>query len=96
MIPAIFNLLTPNDSAGPYATTTSITRQRWGKIPRTFIRCALDHAVVPATQDALIEAADAFTPDNPTQVVTLQSSHSSFFSMPAQLAAVLMQIARSS
>jgi pimeloyl-ACP methyl ester carboxylesterase len=95
-LPAIFNLLTPDEPAAPYAVTTSITRERWGRIPRTFIRCTLDHAVPIGAQDALIQAADAFTPGNPTRIATLQSSHSSFFSMPTQLASVLMQVARAS
>ena len=93
IVPAIFNLLTPDQSVLPFAVATSITRQRWGKIPRTFIRCALDHAIPIGAQDALIQAADAFTPSNPTRTATLQSSHSSFFSMPAQLASALIQVA---
>jgi hypothetical protein len=44
----------------------------------------------------MIQAADAFTPHNPTRIATLQSSHSSFFSMPARLASVLMQVAQTS
>jgi len=56
-------------------------------------RCALVHAIPLASQNALIQAADALTPANKNQVFTLQSSHSSFFSMPAQLASVLMQAA---
>ena len=94
MIPAIFNLLTPDQPLQPKSVTTSITRERWGRVPRTFIRCTLDQCIPIATQDTLIQAADAFTPGNPTQVVSLQSSHSPFFSMPAQLAAVLRQAAR--
>ena len=61
---------------------------------RTFIRCALDHAVPIGAQETLIQAADAFTSSNPTRTATLQSSHSSFFSMPAQLASVLGKVAR--
>jgi pimeloyl-ACP methyl ester carboxylesterase len=94
-IPAIFNMLTPDDPATPCAATTSITRDRWGKIPRSFIRCTLDHAIPLGAQNALIAAADAFTPGNPTRIATLQSSHSPFFSMPQQLASVLSQIAES-
>jgi hypothetical protein len=66
-----------------------------GKIPRSYIRCALDQAIPLGAQNALIAAADAFTPGNPTRTPTLQSSHSPFFSMPDQLASVLIQIAES-
>jgi pimeloyl-ACP methyl ester carboxylesterase len=95
MIPAIFNLLTPDDPAGPYAVVTSITARRWGVIPRTFIRCTLDQGIPIGAQDVLIQAADALTPGNPTRIATLESGHSPFFSMPDKLAAVLIQIADS-
>jgi pimeloyl-ACP methyl ester carboxylesterase len=95
MIPAIFNLLTPDDPAGPYAVVTSITPRRWGVIPRTFIRCTLDHGIPIGAQNTLIQAADALSPGNLTRIATLESSHSPFFSMPDKLAAVLIQIADS-
>jgi pimeloyl-ACP methyl ester carboxylesterase len=65
------------------------TPQRWGRIPRTFIRCTEDHTVPLALQDRMISEADAVTPHNSFQVNTLASSHSSFASMPDKLAAVL-------
>jgi pimeloyl-ACP methyl ester carboxylesterase len=94
-IPAILNLLTPDNPLLPRMAPTSITKDRWGKIPRTFIRCALDQTLPLGVQNALIAATDAFTPGNPTRIHTLQSSHSPFFSMPEQLASVLIQIAES-
>jgi pimeloyl-ACP methyl ester carboxylesterase len=65
------------------------TPQRWGQIPRTFIRCTQDHTVPLALQDRMIKEADAATPGNSFEVHTLDSSHSSFASMPDKLAAVL-------
>ena len=65
------------------------TPQRGGRIPRTFIRCTEDHTIPLALQDRMIGEADAVTPDNKFQVETLASSHSSFASMPDQLAEVL-------
>jgi pimeloyl-ACP methyl ester carboxylesterase len=65
------------------------TPQRWGRIPRTFIRCTEDHTVPLALQDRMISEADAVTPRNQFQVETLASSHSSFASMPDRLAVVL-------
>jgi pimeloyl-ACP methyl ester carboxylesterase len=94
-ISAILNLLTPDNPLLPLMAPTSITRNRWGKIPRTYIRCTLDQAIPLGAQNALIAAADAFTPGNLTRTPTLQSSHSPFLSMPEQLASVLIQIAES-
>jgi pimeloyl-ACP methyl ester carboxylesterase len=65
------------------------TADRWGAIPRTFIRCGDDHTVPPALQDRMIAEADAMTPGNPFDVRTLPSSHSPFASMPDRLAALL-------
>jgi pimeloyl-ACP methyl ester carboxylesterase len=65
------------------------TVERWGRIPRTFIRCTEDHTIPLLLQDRMISEADAATPANKFQVHTLPSSHSSFASMPDRLAAVL-------
>ena len=67
------------------------TAERWGRIPRSFIRCTEDHTVPLLLQDRMIREADAVTPSNKFQVHTLPSSHSSFASMPDRLAAVLSE-----
>jgi pimeloyl-ACP methyl ester carboxylesterase len=67
------------------------TPGRWGRVPRTFIRCTQDQTIPLALQDRMIAEADAATPDNPFHVDTLPSSHSPFASMPDELAAVLVQ-----
>jgi len=68
------------------------TTGRWGKVPRTFIRCTLDHAIPIALQDRMIREADEATPRNKFDLRTLPSSHSSFASMPNRLANVLDQL----
>jgi hypothetical protein len=92
-IPAILNMLTPDDPAKVYDPKTAITPERWGRIPRTYIRTLQDHSTVIQVQDFMIQAADAFTPDNKTNVVTLNSSHSPFLSMPDVLVDVLAAVA---
>ena len=62
------------------------TADRWGRIPRTFIRTEQDHTVPPALQDRMIADADELTPHNRFDVRTLPSSHSPFASMPDRLA----------
>jgi len=90
---AMNHLLTPDVPAGPVATPTVATRQRWGRVPRAYIRCSGDRAVMPALQDRFIREADAWTPENPTRVMTLAASHSPFLSMPGKLAQVLADLA---
>ena len=87
------HLLTPDVPAGPVATPTLATRERWGRVPRAYIRCSEDRAVMPALQDRFIREADAFTPDNSTRVLTLAASHSPFLSMPEKLAQALASLA---
>ena len=65
------------------------TVERWGKVPRTFVRCTKDQSQPIRLQDLLIADADAATPSNKFDVKTLASSHSPFASMPAELATLL-------
>ncbi len=90
---AMNHLLTPDVPAGPVAVPTVATRQRWGGVPRAYVRCSEDRAVMPALQDRFIREADAWTPENPTRVMTLAASHSPFLSLPKQLAQVLADLA---
>jgi pimeloyl-ACP methyl ester carboxylesterase len=66
------------------------TADRWGWIPRTFIRCTEDHTVPLMLQDRMISEADAATPNNKFEISTLPSSHSAFASMPDRLVAALV------
>ena len=90
---AICNLLTPDDPVSPFATPIKTTKERWGRIPRAYIRCAQDYAIRIRQQDKFIALADAFVPKNKTEVVTLDTSHSAFMSKPAELAAALIKLA---
>lgn len=71
------------------ATPVTVTSARWGRIPRTFLRCADDRALPPAVQDLMITEADRVTPGNPFTVRTLPGSHSPFAARPGELAAAL-------
>ncbi|OYU35717.1 alpha/beta fold hydrolase [Novosphingobium sp. PASSN1] len=65
------------------------TTARWGRVPRSYVRCTLDQALPLALQDRMIREADALTPSNRFDVLTLESSHSPFASMPDKLASLL-------
>lgn len=86
---AILHLLTPDLPVQVPASATATTPERWGSIPRTYVRCARDRAIMPACQDRMIAAADAATPGNPTQVVDLDTCHSPFLSDPDGLVRTL-------
>ncbi|MFJ3802597.1 alpha/beta fold hydrolase [Streptomyces sp. NPDC090088] len=89
---AALGLLTPDAPLGIALGATAVTRDGWGWVPRTYITCAQDMAVRPALQQRFIRDADAAFPDNPTSVVALDSSHSPFLSMPAQVADIVAKL----
>jgi pimeloyl-ACP methyl ester carboxylesterase len=89
---AVTSLLTPDTPVGPLFEKVTITPDRWGRIPRTYITCTDDRAVPPAAQWRFIHEADQHTPANPTDVRTLPSSHSPFVSQPEKLAEILLEL----
>ncbi|MEU2360207.1 alpha/beta fold hydrolase [Streptomyces noursei] len=72
-------------------TPITLTAARWGRIPRTFLRCAQDRALAPAAQDLMIAEADRAMPGEPFTVHTLPSSHSPFAARPRELAEALVR-----
>ncbi|WNG54694.1 alpha/beta fold hydrolase [Archangium gephyra] len=81
--------LTPDLPASLWTSEVIATRERWGRIPRSYLRCTQDRALAPALQDLMIREADALTPANPFEQKTLETSHSPFASQPARLAELL-------
>ena len=78
-------------NAGALAPS-AISPERFGTVPRHYIRCTQDCAVPLPGQDHMIASVDA-TIGNNTLTHTLESSHSPFLSQPAALAAILVEIA---
>ena len=70
---------------------SEITRERFGTVPRHYIRCTQDRAIPLTGQDHMIAAVDAAV-GGKTITHTLQSSHSPFLSQPANLAKILIDI----
>ena len=73
----------------PLNTPTSARWDGWGSVPRAYIACSDDRLITPERQHAMLEAV----PCNP--VVTLDSDHSPFLSMPEELAEAMVAVARS-
>ncbi|WP_198154133.1 alpha/beta fold hydrolase [Catenuloplanes japonicus] len=82
--------LSPDLPLAVPASPVAVTEARWGRIPRTFLRCADDRALAPAVQDLMIAEADRAMPGNAFTVRTLPGSHSPFAARPRELAAALV------
>ena len=89
----VAQMLTPDEPAAIFGGKATVTAGRWGRIPRTYIRCTEDQAIPLAAQDQFIAEADALTPANRTTVRTLRSSHSPFIAMPDELTQLIIEAA---
>lgn len=89
---AALGLLSPDAPAGIALGATTLTRDGWGSIPRTYVTCAQDMAIRPAAQRRFITEADDAFPDNSTSVVALDASHSPFLSVPGQVADIVTKL----
>jgi pimeloyl-ACP methyl ester carboxylesterase len=90
---AAIRQLTPDSSIRMYVDAVPVTAERWGTVPRTWIRCTRDRAVPIAAQDANIAALDAAFPTQRFDQVSLDTGHSPFLSAPDALAAHLLEAA---
>jgi pimeloyl-ACP methyl ester carboxylesterase len=77
-------------NAGAEAAS-EITPERFGKVPRHYIRCTHDCAIPLTGQDHMIATLDGAIGGR-TTVHTLESSHSPFLSQPANLSRILIDI----
>ncbi len=73
----------PFDSA---VTPLRLSDEKFGSVPRIYIECTNDKAVGPAIQRRMYSEMPC------EKVYTMNTSHSPFFSRPAELAAILMEL----
>lgn len=69
---------------GPRATPLSLTAERWGSLPRTYVETLHDRTIPIASQRLM----QAMSPG--ARVVTLDADHSPYLSAPDELAAALI------
>jgi pimeloyl-ACP methyl ester carboxylesterase len=79
------SLLVPQ-AAAPFATPVHTTRENFGRVPRTYIECLRDRAISPSIQKKMYTALPC------QRVVSMDTSHSPFFSAPEELVAHLTAI----
>jgi pimeloyl-ACP methyl ester carboxylesterase len=92
---AALALLSTDGPMGICAETLSVTRERFGAIPHSYVVCGRDNAVRPELQRRLVREIDAVSAA-PTGVFELDSSHSPFLSHPDELADAISSVFRPS
>lgn len=70
-----------------FATSLKLTDDHFGTVPRAYIECAQDNALLLTNQRALHGRLSC------KYVITLDTDHSPFFSAPSELANVLLDLA---
>ena len=79
------SLLVPQ-AAAPFATPVHTTAENFGRIPRVYIECLNDRAISPSVQKKMYAALPC------QKVISMDTSHSPFFSAPEALAAHLASL----
>jgi pimeloyl-ACP methyl ester carboxylesterase len=74
------------DPLGPLATPIHVTAERYGRVPRVYIKTLADKAVSTALQTKLLGAT-------PTTTLELPAGHSPFFSHPQELTDLVLRAA---
>jgi pimeloyl-ACP methyl ester carboxylesterase len=87
------NTFQPDENLDTGTSADRAQATTWGRIPRTYVRLAADASLPLAVQDRMIREADALTPDNPFEVLTLEGSHLRWLVHPKPAAELLANLA---
>jgi pimeloyl-ACP methyl ester carboxylesterase len=85
---SLANALLCREPIRPAGEKLRLTPERYGSVPRAYIRLTEDRAVTLALQDMLIEASP------PDRVESIAASHSAYFSQPDQLTETIVGLSR--
>ncbi|MFI0419381.1 alpha/beta fold hydrolase [Spongiactinospora sp. 9N601] len=72
---AMLNGSLPDDSLHIATADARGRKERWGRVPRTYIRHSEDQVIPPALQNRMIKEADSLTPGNTFDVRTVRTAH---------------------
>ena len=83
---ALAKLLLVPQAMAPLTTPVKTSEAKWGRVPRVYIECLHDRALTPPFQKRLYTAVPC------QHVISMDTSHSPFFSAPGELARHLMAL----
>jgi pimeloyl-ACP methyl ester carboxylesterase len=74
------------EAVSPSMTPVRTTKENFGQVARVYISCLQDKVISPTVQEKLYQALPC------EKVISIDSSHSPFFSVPGELANHLLSI----
>jgi len=83
---ALAKLLLGPQAMEPITVPVKTSEAKWGRVPRAYIECLRDRALTPLFQKRL------YTESPCQKVISMDTSHSPFFSAPGELARHLMAL----
>lgn len=83
---ALARLLLAPEANKPLSTPIHITDEKYGRVPRYYIECLRDKALLPAVQKNMYTALPC------KKVQSIDTDHSPFFSRPEELVACLLEL----
>lgn len=84
---ALANALLVREPVQPALTRLRLSQDRYGRVPRAYIRLTQDKAVSVALQDRLLAETQV------DRVESIEASHSAYFSQPDKLAETILKLA---
>jgi pimeloyl-ACP methyl ester carboxylesterase len=91
---AMLNTLLPDESLQVSTADARGREDRWGRVPRVYIRHAKDRTIPLALQDRMIREADAATPGNTFKVYTVNATHAPTIKAFAEIREILHRLAK--
>ena len=87
VIQRILPLMAQKQATEPFMAKIEVSDEKFGSVPKTYIRTSIDKVTSPALQDRMIGNWEVET------VLHLEAGHFPLFSVPTQLAELLLQAA---
>ncbi|WP_220446755.1 alpha/beta hydrolase [Nonomuraea deserti] len=91
---AMLNSLLPDESLQVPNADSRGHKDKWGRVPRVYIRHSRDRVIPIALQDRMIREADAATPKNRFKVFTVNTSHAPTAKAYQQISEILHRLAK--
>jgi pimeloyl-ACP methyl ester carboxylesterase len=74
------------DPLGPLGTPITVTSERWGRVPRSYVYTSQDRCVSPASQREMVKAVGV------GRTATIDASHLAMLSKPDELASIISSL----